>query len=108
MSCKAQRTIGSLSVHHISGGAISLVSGSISAIGLRWVRSSDAWWIEPVRRGEFRIDQSFLDVPNVIASPHNSAQSEGAHDTSLRRAVENRLAEERGFFSQRGQAGDSA
>ena len=49
----------------------------------------DAWWIEPVRHGEFRIDQPFLDVPNVIASPHNSEQGDGAHDLSLRRAVEN-------------------
>jgi len=38
---------------------------------------------------EFRIDQPFLDLANVIASPHNSAQGDGAHDISLRRAVEN-------------------
>ena len=49
----------------------------------------DAWWIEPVRHGEFRIDQPFLDLPNVIASPHNSGQGGDAHDVALRRAVEN-------------------
>ena len=39
--------------------------------------------------GQFRIDQPFLDPPNVIASPHNSAQGEGTHNVGLRRAVEN-------------------
>jgi len=35
------------------------------------------------------MDQPFLDLPNVIASPHNSAQGDGAHDISVCRAVEN-------------------
>ena len=49
----------------------------------------DAGWVEPVRHGHFAMCHRFLDLPNMIGSPHNSAGGGAWRDEYLRRAVQN-------------------
>lgn len=49
----------------------------------------DAWWVEPLTHGEFRTDYPFLELKNVLGSPHNSGITHGSFLNATRFAAEN-------------------
>ncbi len=49
----------------------------------------DTWWEEPLRGAPFRLKYPFLDLPNVLASPHNSALVPEVIGFAAQQAAEN-------------------
>ena len=49
----------------------------------------DAWWTEPFMHGSFRMEYPFLELPNVLGSPHNSGVVPHVLVNATRQAVEN-------------------
>src|SRR6516162_875988 len=49
----------------------------------------DAWWTEPFLAGQFRMEYPFLDLPNVLGSPHNSGVVPDILMSASRQAADN-------------------
>lgn len=49
----------------------------------------DVWWVTPFTHDEFRLDHPFLELPNLVATSHISAQARGDAGPNLARAADN-------------------
>jgi len=49
----------------------------------------ESWWIEPLRHGSFELEYPLLELPNLLASPHNSSMVPGVIEHGMKEAIEN-------------------
>jgi glycerate dehydrogenase len=50
---------------------------------------TDVWWSEPHRHGQFHLEYPFLELSNVLGSPHNSGIVPHISESAARKAAEN-------------------
>ncbi|MCF8106692.1 MAG: hypothetical protein K9K64_14515 [Desulfohalobiaceae bacterium] len=49
----------------------------------------DTWWVEPGTHGSFSVEHPFFELPNLLGSPHNADDVQGAMTAATKRAAEN-------------------
>jgi glycerate dehydrogenase len=49
----------------------------------------DAWWTEPFQHGKFGMSYPFLELPNVLGSPHNSGMVPHISEEAIELAAQN-------------------
>ena len=55
----------------------------------RFMAGLDVWWMEPFSEKPFTLNYPFLDLPNVLGTPHSSAIAGDSLVVGARRAAEN-------------------